>query len=69
MTKEEALQEARRRWGKRSDVVYRDERFGDKRYFVRSPRWAHVGRGNSWDAAFANADHPVGTLPDHLEGK
>jgi hypothetical protein len=62
MTNSEALQEARSRWGEMATVTevdirtYQDE---NKRFWVSSsvfPTLAVVGRGSSWEAAFADAD-------------
>lgn len=56
MTQSEALQEARRRWGKLATAEYSRVR---EEYVVApsfDTRWENVGMGDSWAAAFADAD-------------
>ena len=59
MTSEDALQEARRRWG---DYAFAIEVFEDYEVGKTSPPpikdmvISTYGRGDSWEAAFADAD-------------
>jgi hypothetical protein len=63
MTQPEALQEARRRWGKDARVK-RKNRCADFRrdkteYRVYGTDFMSTGKGDSWEAAFADADRKV----------
>jgi len=57
VTQEQALAEARQRWGVMSQVVKRGDFWkGKDKCFVRSARWSRQGSGPTWEAAFADAD-------------
>ena len=64
MTKTEALAEARRRWGSKANVFYqvppRYSGLPKRRYFVARPEDAQFGNatgfGDTWEAAFEDAD-------------
>lgn len=57
MTQEQALAEAKRRWGKRADAWWFER--GDpawRFYMVANAAETQYGCGQSWEAAFADAD-------------
>lgn len=61
MTQQEALEEARRRWGPEAVAIHYDLRSDDHHSFEvnsdpYSPKPLAYGTGASWEAAFADAD-------------